>query len=215
VLRYFIDTEFIEHDKTIDLVSIGIVCEDGRELYLQSCEFSPSFASDWVKENVLSRLMLCPHRRYHGEQTVFGDHIDHLQRGQCTFQSVTSTKTGGIFHTGAHADCFWRTREEMKNELVHFITPFQHDMPELWGWITSYDFVAICQLFGTMADLPIGFPHYIHEFQQILDERGIADRELPEQEEGLHHALHDVRHLKKLWGYVVHGDAWTVRKDEL
>lgn len=32
-MRYFFDTEFYEDGKTIDLVSIGIVAEDGRELY--------------------------------------------------------------------------------------------------------------------------------------------------------------------------------------
>ncbi len=38
-MRYWYDTEFIEDGKTIDLISIGIVAEDGRELYLQSVEF--------------------------------------------------------------------------------------------------------------------------------------------------------------------------------
>ena len=37
-MRYFLDTEFIEDGKTIDLLSIGIVAEDGRELYLQNVE---------------------------------------------------------------------------------------------------------------------------------------------------------------------------------
>jgi hypothetical protein len=30
-MRYWLDTEFIEDGKTIDLISIGIVAEDGRE----------------------------------------------------------------------------------------------------------------------------------------------------------------------------------------
>jgi hypothetical protein len=28
-VRYFYDTEFLEDGKTIELISIGIVCEDG------------------------------------------------------------------------------------------------------------------------------------------------------------------------------------------
>lgn len=36
--RYFYDTEFIEDGKTIDLISIGVVCEDGREFYAESQE---------------------------------------------------------------------------------------------------------------------------------------------------------------------------------
>ena len=32
-MRYFYDTEFLEDGETIDLISIGIVAEDGREYY--------------------------------------------------------------------------------------------------------------------------------------------------------------------------------------
>ena len=37
-MKYFLDTEFIEDGKTIDLISIGIVCEDNRTLYYQNSE---------------------------------------------------------------------------------------------------------------------------------------------------------------------------------
>ncbi len=55
-MRYFYDCEFIEDGKTIDLISIGIVAEDGRELYMQSTEFDATKASEWVQENVLPHL---------------------------------------------------------------------------------------------------------------------------------------------------------------
>lgn len=55
-MKYFYDTEFIEDGKTIDLISIGIVAEDGREYYAISTEFDYTKASDWVKENVLVHL---------------------------------------------------------------------------------------------------------------------------------------------------------------
>lgn len=32
-MKYFLDTEFIEDGVTIDLISIGIVSDDGREFY--------------------------------------------------------------------------------------------------------------------------------------------------------------------------------------
>lgn len=35
-MRYFFDTEFHEDGQTIDLISIGIVAEDGREFYAVS-----------------------------------------------------------------------------------------------------------------------------------------------------------------------------------
>lgn len=54
--RYFIDTEFIEDGKTIELISIGIVADSGKELYAISTEFDESKASNWVKENVIAQL---------------------------------------------------------------------------------------------------------------------------------------------------------------
>lgn len=55
-MKYFFDTEFIEDGKTIDLISIGIVAQDGRTLYCESNECALSKANDWVKENVIPHL---------------------------------------------------------------------------------------------------------------------------------------------------------------
>lgn len=55
-MKYWFDTEFIEYPCTIDLISIGIVSEDRRSLYMVSSEFDESKASIWVRENVLAKL---------------------------------------------------------------------------------------------------------------------------------------------------------------
>jgi hypothetical protein len=57
-VKYFLDTEFIENGPhhPIDLLSIGIVCEDGRELYAISSEADLSSANPWVQEHVLPHL---------------------------------------------------------------------------------------------------------------------------------------------------------------
>ncbi|MGO2515400.1 MAG: polyadenylate-specific 3'-exoribonuclease AS, partial [Corynebacterium variabile] len=52
-MRYFYDTEFIEDGRTIDLVSIGVVAEDGREFYAVSSDFNERRAGSWVRRNVL------------------------------------------------------------------------------------------------------------------------------------------------------------------
>lgn len=59
-MKYFLDTEFIEDGKTIDLMSIGIVKESGEELYLESNECDLEKADDWIKENVISNLLYKP-----------------------------------------------------------------------------------------------------------------------------------------------------------
>jgi hypothetical protein len=55
-VRFFYDCEFIEDGRTIDLVSIGVVGEDGREFYAVSTEFDPTRAGAWVRSNVLPKL---------------------------------------------------------------------------------------------------------------------------------------------------------------
>src|SRR3712207_4022915 len=56
VYRYFYDCEFIEDGTVIDLVSIGVVDEAGREFYAVSTEFDDSRALPWVRRNVLDKL---------------------------------------------------------------------------------------------------------------------------------------------------------------
>ena len=56
VYRYFYDCEFIEDGRIIDLVSIGVVDENGREFYAISTEFDDRAAVPWVRRNVLDRL---------------------------------------------------------------------------------------------------------------------------------------------------------------
>ena len=55
-MRFFYDCEFIEDGTTIDLVSIGVVGEDGREFYAVSTEFDPTRAIPWVRRHVLDKL---------------------------------------------------------------------------------------------------------------------------------------------------------------
>ena len=54
--RYFYDCEFIEDGRTVDLVSIGVADEHGREFYAVSTEFDADRAVPWVRRNVLDKL---------------------------------------------------------------------------------------------------------------------------------------------------------------
>ena len=56
--KIYLDLEFIEsgYKKPLEIISIGIVNEDGKEYYAVCSEFTPQNANDWVKENVLKNL---------------------------------------------------------------------------------------------------------------------------------------------------------------
>ncbi|WP_100458737.1 3'-5' exoribonuclease [Mycobacteroides abscessus] len=55
---YCYDTEFLEDGRTIDLISIGIVCEDGREYYAVNSEadWDRIRKDDWLMDNVVRHL---------------------------------------------------------------------------------------------------------------------------------------------------------------
>ena len=56
VARYFYDCEFIEDGRTIELISIGVIAQDGREFYAVSTEFDSGRATPWVRRHVLNKL---------------------------------------------------------------------------------------------------------------------------------------------------------------
>lgn len=55
-MKYFLDTEFIEKPCTIQLISIAMVAEDGREFYAISNGFRSWDADEWVRENIIRKL---------------------------------------------------------------------------------------------------------------------------------------------------------------
>ena len=151
-MRFYLDTEFIERGAgyPISLISIGIVAEDGRELYLVSSEFDPETASQWVKDNVLPHL--------DGEKTYVATIAEKIR----TF-------------VGA-------------------------DKPEFWGYYADYDWVVLCQLFGSMVRLPKGWPMYCRDIKQWCDSLGNPD--LPVQGKGEHNAIADARWNKTAYEFL-------------
>lgn len=59
-MRFFVDTEFIHDPPVLQLVSLGIVAEDGREYYAVSNEWEATRADSFVMEEVVPRLGLAP-----------------------------------------------------------------------------------------------------------------------------------------------------------
>ena len=72
--KYFLDTEFIESGsaRPLELLSIGIVAEDGREFYAVNDEADLLHANDWVKQNVLPHLGLPRLKRHQIASSIIG-----------------------------------------------------------------------------------------------------------------------------------------------
>jgi hypothetical protein len=170
-VKYFLDTEFYEDGKTIDLISIGIVAEDGRELYIELADADLDRVSDWVKENV----------------------IPHLWSRQADKRAANEWfRDGGIGGL--------QVRRIAAALVRRFVDPEQYGRPEFWGYYADYDWVALCQLFGTMMDLPSGWPMYCRDLKQWTDDLG--NPRLPEQGKGEHHALADARWNQQVYTFL-------------
>lgn len=153
--KFFLDTEFIEAPNHLDLISIGIVCESGETLYMESGEVDWSRASQWVLDNVRP----------------------HLSRNVAT-------------------------KRQIAEAVVEFVNDnlATGDKPEFWGYYADYDWVALCWLFGTMMDLPNGFPMYCRDIKQWADMLGNPD--LPKQGKGEHNALSDAHWNYAAWRFL-------------
>lgn len=173
---YFLDTEFIEDGKTIDLISIGIVAEDGREYYALNYDCDLSKASQWVKQNVLKMIP---------EKPLISMSSEEEKRAR---------KQG------------WRNRDEIAIQIEKdFMNVEQYGVPEIWGEWCSYDWVAFCQLFGTMMELPEGFPMRCRDIIQYAEDHlGIPSHYLPAslETEGNHHALLGAKTVQKRWEFL-------------
>lgn len=70
--------------------------------------------------------------------------------------------------------------------------------PEWWAYYADYDWVALCQLYGRMIDLPAGWPMYCRDVKQLADQLGVDLSEVP-QMGAKHNALVDAEWCSRAW----------------
>lgn len=166
-MKYFMDTEFIEDGKYIDLLSIGIVAEDGRKLYLEAMEADFNMANDWVKANVIPHMHDCK------------------LPGDCVMGDL----------------CPVVDKNDMKRTILAFMDPQKYGDPEIWGYYADYDWVVFCQIFGTMVDLPRGFPMYCLDLKQLS--MMLGNPEHPKQTSTEHNAMADALYNQELYQFLL------------
>ena len=55
-MKIFFDTEFTGLHQDTTLISIGMVAEDGRELYCELIDYDEGQIDEWLEENVIANL---------------------------------------------------------------------------------------------------------------------------------------------------------------
>lgn len=183
-MRIFYDTEFIEDGNTIDLISIGMVAEDGRELYLINEEIDDNplceriRGHNWLMEHVVPHLPL--RTRHDGKPSL----------DMPGSPNVFPRKLG---YFGLDLDDNRIVpRRIIRNAVRNFILATPD--PELWAWYGAYDHVVYAQLFGRMIDLPDGFPMWTNDLKQEVARLG--NPALVKQDGAEHDALADARWVR-------------------
>jgi hypothetical protein len=174
-MRIFYDYEFLENGRTISGLSVGMVAENGDELYRifeDAAAITNAIGHPWLRENVIPHLPVkVPPKNVHAWDWDEG-----------------------------HPD--WDKVEDPDTiaEQVHdFILAHSDRDPadgreavELWAWCAAYDHVALAQMWGPMVDLPKGIPMYTNDLRQLVRQLGnpeIPSR--PDSDKRAHNALTD------------------------
>ncbi len=84
--------------------------------------------------------------------------------------------------------------------IARDLIEFMGDEPEIWGYYADYDWVVLCQLFGTMMQLPKGWPMYCRDVKQFCD--WLGNPKLPKQKGAEHNALADAAWTKEAWEFL-------------
>lgn len=202
-MNYYIDCEFLEGSQlkrfwgipyaktkpTIDLISIGIVCEDGREYYAISKDFNLEEAwnrFDWVEtgKSDLPGINRSTEKRY-----WIRDNVLRLIWNE-NYIDVFGCNTPPFCYEGMKVmiSKIGKRNDQIAHEVLRFVMPehagaydgWIHKVngymvkdiylnPQFYGYYSDYDWVVFCWLFGKMIDLPKGFQMYCRDLKQELD----------------------------------------------
>lgn len=167
-MKYFLDTEFLEDGKRLELISIGVVCEDGREYYaaVYDARWSLIMNDKWLRENVVPHLPITLSRH----ETPNGFKYGRWER---------------------NPNPLWKTRQQIRDDLMSFVNNPVDGQNEFWAYYGDYDWVATCRLFGRMIDLPNHFPKLCYDLRQWLNHKNLKHVRQPD--DAPHNALEDAK----------------------
>lgn len=233
-MNYYLDQEFHEYFKkpigwlptigrfnklyhTIELISIGIVSEDGREYYSVCKEFDLKSAQKnrWLDENVLTPIAVEFYQKesgyakyHHSESLTLKNFIKW--KGKTKKQIMYEVNE---FICSIETSSEWAGVGSLDSGFSNYL---EAHPPVFYGYYADYDWVLFCSLYGTMMDLPKGFPMFCYDLKQMLDTKAIGrwamthkeciekikqDKKYPKQTNE-HNALSDARWNRNLHDFL-------------
>lgn len=124
-MRIWFDTEFLDDGRTIELISIGMIREDGRTYYAESSNYDQARSTKWLIDNV---------------------------------------------HPGLKGGEALKPRSQIAKEIIEFVG----NAPEFWAYVASYDWVVLCQLYGSLTNRPNGWPIAVRDLHMLSKMTGVS-----------------------------------------
>ena len=101
-----------------------------------------------------------------------------------------------LIHIPTTADKY--PRDHIAEMIKNFLADVEK--PEFWAYYADYDWVALCQLYGRMLDIPSNWPKYCRDLKQLADDLNLR---LPPKPAVEHHALADARWVKDSFDFCI------------
>lgn len=186
-MKLFFDLEFTGLHKTTNIMSIGIISEDGKKFYAEINDYDKSQVNDWLEQNVIKHFSF-------------------------NYQNVAIPKMPVCMcNNYACKQSFEDVRETLNTWLNQF------DEIQFVSDVCHYDFVLMIDLIsGHALDLPINISAVCHDINQdIAAYHKISDSEAFDlsREEFLinnsvhikgekHNALYDAKVIRAIYDIV-------------
>lgn len=202
-MNYYLDTEFLEGPQktffgktksTIDLISIALVDETGREFYAINKDFNlkeawnrhqlvvnkhfpqgPEYYKEyWIRDNVLRKIFdeLIPSQGFGNDRYVGRDDFSYrnlkrlIKLNGMSLPIIANAICAFIYGNDCEGSGMSAIEMAMKYEISD-----KTKLPVFYAYYADYDWVGFCWIFGRMMSLPKGFPMYCRDLKQILDEK--------------------------------------------
>lgn len=159
MLVYF-DTEFEGLYKDAKLISIGLVADDGRELYCELADIDVTKQNEWIVDNVLANTALYSNQV--GDYKSIADFINN----KCSFvEDITDP-----------SNYFCGYKQEVADKIKNWLSVY--DEVQLVSDVSHYDMVQFIDLFEEAFKLPDNICAYCHDINQdIASYLNISDKQ--------------------------------------
>jgi len=174
------DTEFFSFGDEISLISLGMVTDRGDALYIVPPDI----------DNTIRKIQDIVHGK-----SVLNQSTPIYRQYLSNAKWLTENVVPNIYNP--HTPIIPSSNKEFQE----IVTLFCGTSPQFWAYISSYDWVVLRQMWGSIVDGPRHWPYSVNDLAVILGILNLKSKDFPQDTPDVlpnHNALADA-----YWGYKV------------